>query len=247
MYNKPTFTLKNFWLLCKNDLILNKSTIIISLATTLGILFLYNIITPQNITETSYNPAAFIMILFFGGIWISSTAFRDLHNPKKSYFFLALPCSSLEKFSEKLFMVTIFYAFAVLIFYSVFYWIIAAFYFLITQQNYFSTIIFDTRTWHIILSFIVMQSILLLSSAYFKKHVILKTILTLTCLGIILSAITSTSFYLFFHNAFTFNASLVPNFAAITPFAKAVYFTIEILIAPTCWIATYFRIKEIEV
>lgn len=242
-----SFALNRTLLLFKSDLILNKATIFTAIATILGILFLYNIIAPQNITEINYDPAGFIAILFFGGIWVASSAFRDLHNPKKSYFFLTLPCSTLEKFIEKLFITTIFYSIAALALYTLFYWIIATFYFLVIQKNYFSTIIFDLRTWHLILSFIVIQSIFLLSSAYFKKHVILKTILTLSCLGIILSILTSSSFYLFFHNAFTFDTFLAPNFAAINPLARAIFYAIEILIAPICWIVTYFRIKEIEV
>lgn len=247
MSNNTFFNPSRALLLLKSDLILNKSTILTAIATVFGVLFLYNMITPQNIAEINYNPAGFIAILFFGGIWIASTAFRDLHNPKKNYFFLTLPCTTFEKFIEKLFATTIFYAVATLLLYTFFYWLIAAFYFIVTQKNYFTTIIFDQRIWHFIVSFIITQSIFLLASAYFKKHVILKTILTLTCLGIILSTLTSSSFYLFFHNAFSYQSFLVPNFTALKPITRIIFYTIELLIAPLCWIVTYFRIREIEV
>lgn len=251
MNQKQCVSLRRIFLLVKSDMMLYRSTIITTATVILAILLLSNLFVPDIIFEVGQHPTGFVLLLFGGGYWISSNAFRNWHESPKAYFFLMMPGSTLEKLLARWFLTSIGYAVFVLLFYSIFYWIIATIAFILTKESYFVAIPFSAQIWRLILQYIILQSIFLLGSIYFKKSALIKTILVVSCLGIFLIILTvlinkpwsHTWLYIWlYNNVFDFGNIIKINQAVALIF----YFIISLLIAPISWIASYLRLKEIE-
>jgi len=240
--------LSRFGKLLKSDLISKKSSILTITLTIVGVLLFYNLVLPYNILSVNYHPTGFIFLLFLGGIWISSRGFKHLHDKASNYFYLTLPCSNFEKFLVKLVLTSIIYAVAILALYTFFYWVLAAISLVFFRHNYFIVTPFLTTTWKTIWLYIVVQSIFLLGSIYFKKLPLIKTILTAACVGIILfillAIIAKAFFNGFLISAFPWTPHLISTHSATI---RAFHYIFWILLAPFCWVVTYFRLKEIEV
>lgn len=245
--NKQCLSLKRIFLLIKSDLVLCRSAIFTTMAATASILLLYNLFDPNNIFEIGRHPTAFIWLLFGGGCWISSNAFRNFHENPKAYFFLMMPASSLEKFLARWFLTAIGFAISVLLFYSVFYRFIAAITLLLTQKNYFTAIPFSAHIWHLILDYIVLQSVFLLGSIYFKKLALIKTILAAGCVGILLVILAALVNKAFLHSLLIGNTIDLTDIIQMNSLIATVfYFVFSLLIAPISWITSYLRLREIE-
>lgn len=245
--NKQCFSLTRIWLLIKSDLVLCRSTIFTTMAATAAILLLYNLFTSDNILVVSEHPTAFIWLLFGGGCWISSNAFRNWHETPEAYFFLMMPSSSLEKFLARWFLTSIGYAIFLLLFYSVFYWFIAAITLLLTHQSYFVAIPFTPRIWHLILNYIVLQSVFLLGSVYFKKLALIKTILVASCVWVFLMILAALINRVLLHSFLAGNMLDLGSIIQMnSSFATVFYFLFSLLVAPISWVASYLRLREIE-
>ncbi|MGD9108240.1 MAG: hypothetical protein PVI75_03620 [Gammaproteobacteria bacterium] len=242
------FDPSRFGKLLKSDLALKKSSILTVAMTIIGVLLFYNLISPYNILSVNYHPTGFIFLLFIGGIWISSRGFKYLHDKTSNYFYLTLPCSNFEKFLAKLGLTSIIYALAILILYTFFYWILAIISLIFFRHNYFIVTPFLASTWKIIWTYIVIQSIFLLGSIYFKKLPLIKTILITACIGIILFILLTSIMKIFFTG---FLVSTLPWVLHLTSAhsmtIRVLHYVFWILLAPFCWVVTYFRLKEIEV
>ena len=92
----------------------------IVIAAAAGVLLLYNLINPLSIMQVDTHPVAFLWFLFLGGLWVTSLSSKNLHEGEMSASYLMLPCSTLEKFLSKLFITSMGYAVAVLVFYTFF-------------------------------------------------------------------------------------------------------------------------------
>jgi len=244
--------LKRLALLIKNDIMMHRHTVYIVIGTIIGILLLFNLISPHNIYTINTDPTAMLWILFLGGIWVTSLTFRELYDKEKNYLFLLLPCSNLEKLLNKLILTAIIYPLVVVILYTAFYWLIAIF----TKLLYhFTPALFDpfqATIWLNVASYIVIQSVFFLGAIYFKSHPIIKTFLCLIILGIIISIFTFITGIFLFKSLFVHGIFFLPNFRTlITPVEKSladvIHITFWIVLAPTCWIISYLRLKEFEV
>lgn len=237
-----------FGKLLKSDLVLKKSSILIVAMTIIGVLLFYNLISPYNILSVDYHPTGFIFLLFIGGILISSRGFKNLHDKTSNYFYLTLPCSNFEKFLAKLGLTSIIYALALLALYTLFYWALAAISLVFFHHNYFITTLFLASTWKTIWTYIVIQSVFLLGSIYFKTLPLIKTILVTACMGIILFILLTSIMKIFFTgyliNGISWNMHLSSAHFITMRILQYVFW---ILLAPFCWTVTYFRLEEIEV
>lgn len=244
--------LKRLTFLIKNDIIMHRHTIYVVIGTIIGILLLFNLISPHNIYTVNTDPTAMLWILFLGGIWATSLSFKELYNKEKNYLFLILPCSNLEKLLNKLILTAIIYPLAVIILYTLFYWLIA----ILTKLIYHFTPTlfnpFQATIWLSVASYIVIQSMFFLGTIYFKSHPIIKTILCLIILGIIISIFTLITGIFLFKHLFFHGIFFLPNFKILlSPVEKSladvIHITFWVVLAPTCWIISYLRLKEFEV
>ncbi len=242
------FSIRRLSLLIKNDLVINRSMIMIVMAAAAGVLLLYNLLNPFNIMRVDAHPVAFLWLLFLGGLWVTSLSLKNLHDAEISAAYLMLPCSNLEKFLSKLIITSIGYALAVLAFYTIFYWIIGCIYSIWFHHIYVISTPLLSTTWDRIGIYIILQSLFFLGGIYFKHSSVIKTVLVLSILGILLSLFTSIISAVFFHGLFMNGDFFDPQFASS---ASLFYHIIDILfwivLAPVCWVIGYFRFKEVEI
>lgn len=247
MNTKQCFSLRRVYLLLRSDIAILKAVSFTTIVTIMAALLLYNLLNPSNIFTVNKSSTVFNLMLFIGGFLTTSFAFKNLHNPYRNYFFLMLPASNLEKFIEHIFLTAIFYPLVLLLIYSCFYWILGVIIFFITHKFIFVVTPFLYFTWKIILIYVIAQSIFLAGAAYFKKHVFVKTILTLCIVGLIVVAFASLLAKLFFYSSYNGMTLYIPRFPEnMGGIFSTLYSLFFILLAPFCWVITYFRMKEIE-
>ena len=112
------FSFRRLSLFIKSDLAINSATIFTFGITTFAVLFLYGLVSANELRADNFHPVIFAWILFGGGLWLTSKAFADLHNEDQNQNFLLLPASNLEKLLGRLLLMTIgYFVSMVLIFY----------------------------------------------------------------------------------------------------------------------------------
>lgn len=240
------FNIRRFALLVKLDLAANYKTILTFASATASLLFFYFLISPVNNITGNFHTEIYNILLFIGGFWVSSLDFKELHDPEKNYIFLTLACSNLEKFLCKLLLTSLGYVLILSLGYFLLSVIISIFSLLILEQP---QPLFNPSHQDIlahIYYYIILQSIFLLGSIYFKKHVMSKILLTISCLLIILFALM-TICARFFLELNTFSLTPFANyehwFSVIPNFTKAIFW---FYLAPLCWLVTYLRLTETE-
>jgi hypothetical protein len=231
-------------------------TLIVILSTTIGISLLVNISSVAaaggfRIHEIFYSS----LVLMAGGLIFSSMAFKETHETGNDMRYLTLPCSNLEKTLSKFIMTTVCYVILSMIIYFLVTMIAAGFTLLVFGKNHVLFNPFDRTTLRVTGIFLVIQSIFVFGSVYFKRMAFAKTILSVIGVVIILSLVSGliyTIFHIdiFLQTGFKNFASMGPGFdpGFFVDFFKTVPGIIFwCLLAPFFWVVTYFRLKEKEV
>jgi len=228
-----TLNLKRLSHLIINDLRLQAKTILIAAAA----IIIFIMLMPFRVTDDS---SAYFNILYVGGFIFTSVAFSDLHNRSKAHLFLMLPCSNLERFLSKWFLTSVGFAMGALIIYYILSVIGVAFYLVMFKWHVNALNIFDPDLWNGIVQYIILQSIILLGAIIFKKQVLIKTALVISCfflvLGLFSLLIASIVFYPdYSQSEFSIQATL-----------RGGHFIFWVMLAPLCWYITYLRITLYE-
>lgn len=230
-----TFEFNRLLKLIKIDILTHKKTILVTLATLIAIFALL----PFHISSSS---DAYFFVLYTVGFAVTNRAFNEMHDPRKAFTYLTLPCSNLERLISKFLVTTILISITlVVIFYlcSVF----SVFMNKVLYNN--SVTLFDLSAfglWSGIGKYIIFQSIFFLGAAYFQKGSTTKTTLVLCCIFIVLSLLL-----------FLFSWMICPScnqsgmINLITKSFDGLNFIFWILVAPICWVFTYLRITECEI
>ena len=234
------FSCRRLCLFMRLELVTNYKIILSFAAATASVLFLYCLAFPTRDVHENFHAAIFAFLLFVGGFWVSSLAFKDVHDEKKNYAFLTLPLSTFEKFLGKLLLTSFGYVAALAASYfilSAFVWVINLLLFKYTQPmfNLFTHEVLSYVRWYL-----VWQSVFLLGSIYFAKHALSKIILTSSLVIIVLIIV-----------AFIFSALFVGPQAMFTfgwddPVVRIVKAVFWLFVAPFCWLVTYLRLTEAE-
>jgi hypothetical protein len=225
------FCLKRFSRLILNDLRLRKKIIFISAAT----LIIFFALMPFHVTSSL---GFYFFILYIGGFYISSTAFQEVHDSRKAYLFLTLPCSNLERFLSKWFLTSLGYALGLLAIYYAFSWIsfiVNAFIF----HQY--TQVFDITApylWLKIEKYIILQAVILLGAIYFKRHALIKTALCIGSLFLLYSIFSALLTWMLCPGCFAYPLTM--------QIILQTYHAFWLLLAPFCWLLTYYRLSESE-
>lgn len=231
------FDLERFGLLIKHDFVINKNIIFTTAVTLAIVLFLYALIFGNY--SDNFHPAAYVLLLFIGGFWVSSLAFKDLHDKQKSYIFLTLPCSNFEKFFSKLLLTSAGYILATLLGFYLLSLLAAAVGLLLLKhgQPLFNPFHDDILLY--IRDYIILQSVFLLGSIYFNGHAMTKTILSLACLALAFVLFTFLIVVLFLGPF-----GLLSLWHVFIGIFSSVFW---LLLAPCCWFIAYIRLREVEV
>lgn len=214
---------------------------------------------------TTY-PDFFYSFLFVGGFIIASMAFREeMYGKDTQHAWMMIPASPLEKLTVKLLIVSIIYPLALLLFISGASYIIEGINLIFFRAHYEVMNPFTPAVWESILHFIIFSSIFLMGSTYFRKISFLKTILSLSLFALVLGLLALLLGRIIFGNFITqlefvgeqimtydysgeqpmnFNiSSYYHAFRIFEVIGKLIYW---VLLAPFCWLVSWFRIREVQ-
>lgn len=234
------FVQRQFWLFQNRWLIAG--------AAIFGVLFIASILT------AIYNPPGGLFgirefynaVFVFGGLILTSQIFMELHAPNRSYSFLSLPASTLEKLVGS-------WLFTSPLYIAVFYFITFIIYlvsFLIAGQTFSFSYFFTSTLGHTIANYMVIQTIFLWGACYFRKNNFLKTLLALIvffiCLGLFSGLV---GFLLFANNELMFTESnkqeIEVTFSnTIVPLMQFLFWGV---LGPYMLVMSYFTLKERQV
>ena len=210
------FNIANVAQLIKIELILNRK-LMLWLTVIFGVLFLLTAKTVPQIS-TLYHIA-----LFVGGVLISSSAFKEIHEKNTALIYMTLTVSAAERYLSVWLLTGPFY----LIFITALYalgMIVSIF-----QGSFFNVELFSFT--HMAINYLIFNALFLWGGIYFKKLPLVKTIASLLALGLILAIIKG----MIFHGAWILFFS--------SQFSKIFWLGLGIV----AFISAYYQLKNCEI
>jgi hypothetical protein len=233
---------------------MNRKWIGIAIAAIAGVLFAILVTDSYVRGYIHYEPliSSFYIFFFLGGFIYTSRIFGELHQPEKSYQYLTLPASTLEKMvSQWLFSAVgfVLVSYILLFIVSLLGAVTASALFdiqfeLLNVQN----LIFTQNTG----IYFVLQSIFFLGACYFRNYNFIKTLLALFIVGFAINLIVSGLLYVIFGQSilsesnFWMQLNDLPLFVE-TEFPQLVRAVVGYGIAPFFLVVSYFTLKERQV
>lgn len=273
------FSPRRFAQLLLRDLAGGYRGILIAMAAVAGVVILLSGLTAliqaaanRSAMAGSFHNGFFIELLFFGGFIITSLAFREARQNGSAIFYMTLPASAFEKLVSKLLVTTVGFAVGSLAFYTATAAVSEGLNRLVfgVGRDFFNP--FDPHILRAVGFYLILQSVFLLGSIWFKKTAFVKTALAAACLvlgvaifsGIMARLIlaghfvpTSVSHGMVHVGAYSLNWTneflqgiFGPGgrgYAGITAFKLIGQILFFGVLAPVCWLASYFRLREVEV
>jgi len=258
------FNPRRFLLLLRRDFSNGYRSVLITMAAVSGFIILISALSALQRGSGEFYTVIFAQLLFIGGYIVSSLAFKELHQSNRSYFYCTLPGSLVEKFSSKLLVTSLGYALGTLIFCTIVGAASEGINRLIFGRGHYFFNPFTRDIFFMIAIYLVTQSVFLTGSVYFRKLAFLKTTLIVNGAAIAFGLIIALTFYLIFREHIR-PGGLDPRTQAIFnqlgytgrmeaelgSFANTFLTLIKILfwyvLAPVCWLISYFRLSETEV
>ncbi len=244
------------------------AVIVLSALTTLGVVTMSPGSRP---TSSGFYLGYFINLLFLGGFIVTSLSFREVGQNGGGIFYLTLPGSAFEKLLSKLLMTSVGFGVGSLIFMTAVAAVSEGIDSLIFGFGHGMLNPFDPAPLTMLLRYLLLQSVFLLGSIWFRKTAFLKTALWIVIFGAGLAAIFSIVGRFAFANHIVWNTvqagnpqagkwslsangrDLMQIFAPGTvAYARLMVFkTIATVLGyalpVAAWLATYFRLRETEV
>ncbi len=222
--------------------------------------------------EAEFYYGFFGQVLMLGGLIVSSLAFREAHRGGRGIFYMTIPSSAFEKLASKLLVTSVGYAAGTLLFFTVLSAVCEGAIRLIFGFGFgFFNPVSSYALWSVA-GYLIVQSMFLLGSLWFKKTAFVKTSLWLALFGVATLAIAALAVWIFFARDISDAvASLRSDAVSGASFdwsqerfmqlfgdgsagrqgLEVFFIVLKVmvcgLLAPACWLASYFRLKEIEV
>lgn len=128
----------------------------------------------QEVLE-SFHFVAFTVMLFVGGVFITSFSFIELRDKMKSHFYLLTPGSAFEKFAVNIFISCIAYVIVMLITYIVYSYLFNWVSFELYDLNFNQLLLSGSDLLTAIKVFVLVHSIFFLGAVTFKKYPVIAT------------------------------------------------------------------------
>lgn len=258
-----TQTLKRFYHLILNELISNYKAILIAIGSAFGLLLIINVASVSGYQEWNFNLVFYPLVLFIGGFIVSSMAFSELYLKPRNIHYLTLPASIAEKLLSKLLLTTVGYILISLTLYELFSLIASGITNLFFGIGHPIFNPFHPLILKMIRIYIVTQSVIFFGSVYFKRLALIKTILTLSGLGIALAILSGIIFRIVFSHYFkgfsfiggpefrqnfTFDPGMGTDIEKLFRISSQILSVAFYWVMPIFfWVTSYFRLKETEV
>jgi len=248
------FDIERLTNLLRTDFINRYRSVGIASAALTGLVF---IIAMFNAPETSgstgiYSILLFCMLLIWGPI-AASHSFRELHDKEMNQAYLLLPASALEKMISRLLLVIVVFPLYAVVFVMALSWLMIGVQSLLGTNSWGAFVPSEFLQPISIGTFVVNQSLFFLGAAWFRKMHLIKTVLSLTGLGIGMSifagVVLRTVFPDVMSGDFDFDpAVLFENHEGLTNVLLFVLRLLYYAVLPTfCWSVAWLRIRETQV
>lgn len=235
------FSWRRLGLFIKSDLAINSSKIFTFGLTVFVVLFLYGLIGFNELGADNFHPGVFSLVLFGGGLWLTSRSFADLHDQERNQNFFLLPVSNLEKFLGRLLLTTVGYVVGIVLIFYVVSLLIAGFTWLAFGKT---SVIFQLIHKDIMDYFVVYlfyQSICFLGAIYFKSSNLNKTMLCFCGLALGFFLVALIIFAIFS------GINFLDGWKALELYGKTIQLILTIVVPPCAWLVTYLRLCESEI
>lgn len=171
---------QHVFLLLRNMVFLHRSALMVSLLAIAGVLGLLSFLDAYGGTvNLKFHRNLFLFTFFPVGILLTSRIFKNLHHPLEGHSWLLLPASALEKTVSKILLVTVVYTIAWILFFIVFSFVSEGVNKLLVNRFHPLFDPMDLLVFKCTILYFTLQAPFLIGSAYFKKHRLSKTVLTL--------------------------------------------------------------------
>ncbi len=257
MENIKTFSFKRIFLLMQKTVYENAKSILTGIITLFGIYSFILFISALNDGDAWANTEVFYYSgLIIGAIYVAGTAFTDFRSKGRTFSYLTLPASVLEKFIAEFLLINIgFFIGYTIVFYLFNTLMIIIGNFLMIDVHLANIFYYKSEIIKGIPVFFINQAIFLAGAATFRKAPLFKTISAMFIYGIFMTIILSLLFYsakdvftalppylgnhdIKFGISGTFGSELIPD-----KFQYLFY----IILTVSFWAYTYFKLKEKEV
>ena len=194
MQTESFFQPLRVFLMIRNILVLNRTAIAVTTAAVGSILMLASLLDAMGQCQSGLHPKLFLLVLFLGGILVTSRSFKELHDPIKGLPWLLLPASLLEKTMARILLTTVVLIAGSMLFFFIFSLVSEGVNVLLVGRRHAIFHPFDPLVLKGAMTYTAMQAPFLLGAAYFRKHALSKTTLAmlgftvLFCLGVYLAA-----------------------------------------------------------
>lgn len=221
---------------------------------------------------SSFHVGFYIQLLFLGGFISTSFAFREVHQNGAGILYMTLPASQFEKLASKLLVTSVGYALGSLVFYAATAAVSEGINHLIFGRGHGFFNPFDPMILRAAGMYLLAQSVFFLGSIWFRKLAFVRTVLWLSvfAIGVVVVTVVAARIILAGHfvpstvqagaariGGWSLNWSndlLMGRFGPGSPAHSGlmIFKTIaEVLLvgalAPVCWLAAYFKLRETEV
>lgn len=232
-------------LFVRRQLALFQQPWLIAAGVVFGLLLIISILAaiynPQQLYEIQ---GLYLAALLIGGLIFTSQIFKELHSPHRSYFFLTLPASTLEKLAGAWLLTSPIYILG----FTLISFIIFLISFLIGGIPFSLSYFFNEELGGTITSYMVTQTIFLWGAVYFRKNNFLKTVLTLIGFILCLAAYVGLLVWL---NFIAGGKMLITSEEVSPQFENIITLTSEIfsyaIFGPYMLLMSYFTLKERQV
>ena len=253
------FNPKRFFLLIRNSLFLNRSSMLIASAVVLIIIILQSILDSITTCSEDFYHDFYFLILIISGLVVTSKISTGLHHEAKGPAWILIPASTLEKLVSLIVLSTVIPAVSTLLFLSLASLVSEAINWIFIGSCHTLFNAFDTSYIHETMVYLVIQTPYLLGAIYFKRHALGKTFLSLFVYSLFLFGITLLAGRVIFGHFIwdsSYWQSVLAEITTIDPVVKLMrinemsQFYAKILfgyiMVPLFWVIAYFRLKETE-
>ena len=262
------FNPQRLGLLLKRDAYSGYRGTLIAMGAVFGIMMLTSLLSAWVKGNPFLYQGFFPALLFVGGFIVTSLSFRELHQNGRSYLYLTLPGSHLEKFISKLLVTSVGYAAGTLLYLTVVSALCEGLNHLIFGRGNGLFNPFNREVLLAAAAYLVVQSVFIVGSTYFRKMAFLKTVLALNIITIAFGILGGVFGWILF-KPYIEMARANPEYVTLLEqyfkqcdlsrifenriipaglgFFRAMQIIFWALLAPAGWLISYFRLSETEV
>jgi hypothetical protein len=262
MTTQEIFHPRRFYLLIRNGIVLNQSTLLIVSAAVGGILIFLSAIDAFLGYQPRFHQGLYLVVFYVGGLIVTSRIFKDFHDTLKGPAWLLIPASPLEKVLSRIVLSTAIYVITSMLIYFGLSLLSEGFNWLLFRRHHPLFNPFDPRVLQGVALYFVLQAPLLVGAIYFQKHSLSKTILALLGYTFVFFVVVGIATWLIFGD---YLHGLLPNLeilierigatedAILTSIGRlgrvalwAWRIIFWAIIPPLCWTICYYRLRETE-